>query len=87
MKFRFHRGGYDKSMATEIHVSSREELIEAIQAQIDKGMSFPVEEIKFDYAGFDDRCNWDTWHVSIKWPFEWNWGVVGMSDGVFPTLP
>lgn len=70
MKFRFHRGGFDESMATTIEVDNIEHLASVLK--------FP-HEITFQHCGIDSRNGWDTYYVIA------NDCVVGMSDGIIVT--
>jgi hypothetical protein len=75
MKFRFHRGGFNESMATTIEVHSMEELAEKIE--------FP-KEIVFQPCGVDARNGWNTFYVIADDK------IVGMSDGSYfdhETIP
>lgn len=74
MKFRYHRGGYEDSMSTEIIVNSKAELLQHINAgrHIQK-----IEDVTFEHIGVDPRNGWNTHYVLLI-----GGGVIGMSDGI-----
>lgn len=74
MKFRYHRGGYEDSMSTEISVNTKAELLRHINTgrHIQK-----IEDIVFEHVGVDDRNGWNTHYV-----LRIDGGVIGMSDGI-----
>ena len=77
MKFREHRGQLSDSMATQIKVNSEKELLEHINSTYEPcGMSF--DKVKFQYVGFDERINQETYYVSIL--IDNCWSCIGMSD-------
>lgn len=71
-KFRWHRGGYEESMATVVPVRSKSELVTII---LDSFL-FPENHIEIKpYSGIDPRNGWDTHLVSV------NGKAVGFTDG------
>lgn len=82
MKYRDHRGGLDESMATQIEVNNIDELKDHLNKTWN-GLGTTVEEIKFEYYGYDSRINWNTHLVSVRLNVDDFFTVVGMSDGKF----
>jgi hypothetical protein len=74
MKFRFHRGGLDESMATAVDVDGWDGLVAHIASQTNFSHFTPATMKVVPY-GFDDRIGWDTHLVSDSY------GVIGMTDG------
>ena len=72
MKFRHHRGGLKESMNTTVEVQTIDELKRVI--------SFNVEDVKFEYAGMDERTGWNTFYVLAKRYGRDEFHVAGMSD-------
>jgi hypothetical protein len=79
MKFRFHRGGYTESMATEVEVQSMQELRDHV---VSKFSAVTPTDIRFEHTVFDSRNGWDTWYVIAKFGNnpEDKEVVIGMSD-------
>jgi hypothetical protein len=78
LKYRDHRGSLDASMETVQEFSSKQELL----AYLNTNSIYEVTDVKFVYAGYDPRINWNTWYV-LEHVNEWGWIVVGMSDEKF----
>jgi hypothetical protein len=79
MRFREHRGSYDESMATQVWLANKEELIGYIKAQLGKyGLSFDHKKMSISryHDGKDPRNDWDTHIVVLA-----NYGVLGFTDG------
>lgn len=67
----------EDAMKTVREVNSLEELEAVINEDIAAtGLSIKKEDISFEYCGFDDRINWDTYYIHIR-----NEGIWGMSNG------
>ena len=77
MKFRKHCGQLSDSMTTQIEVHSEKELLEHINS-IHKPYGFTFNKVKFEYVGFDDRINQETYYVCVL--FDDRWSCIGMSD-------
>lgn len=78
IKFRFHRGGFDDSMKTVVHIETMGELIDVITKY---GGSF--YDLKFDdREAYDTRNGWNTRDVLIKTSENSHWTVIGQSDGI-----
>jgi hypothetical protein len=84
VRFRWHRGGLEESLATARSFDSRQELEEHVR----NGHSLPAEAvISYQGIGVDRRCGWDTYYVMVDGQ------CIGMSDGdprwlpmlIFPT--
>jgi hypothetical protein len=72
-QFRFHRGGYEESMATTVNVNSMQDLA--------KFTEYPVERLtvkRYDPPFIDRRNGWDTYLVLFDGQ------AVGMTDGPVP---
>lgn len=80
MKYRDHKGSLSDSLETTIEVNSIQEIIDHLNSYYNQ-FGKEVEEIKFDYSGFDDRVGWDTYYVLHRLKGEENFTVAGMSDG------
>lgn len=80
MKYRDHKGSLSDSLETTIEVNSIQEIIDHLNSYCNQ-FGKEVEEIKFDYSGFDDRVGWDTYYVLHRLKGEANFTVAGMSDG------
>jgi hypothetical protein len=78
MKFRFHRGGFEESMATTIEVSSMAELQIHIHTHWADRVD-PPHNIRFEHYIYDPRNGWDTWLVMADHPSGVTYPV-GMSD-------
>jgi len=84
MKYRDHKGSLSDSMETEQEVSNIEDIKKHLNKFYNKfGKS--VAEIKFEYIGFDERTNWDTYCVLHRLEGENEFKVAGMSDGCIKT--
>lgn len=68
MKFRWHRGSYEESMATVQTFSSR--------AELEKIVGGPVTLKDYGLRRLDRRNGWDTWIVLNA-----EGDAVGMTDG------
>lgn len=82
MKYRDHRGSLTASMKTERRVNSIDEIKEHLNKSC-KQFGKEVEEVKFEYVGFDNRIDWNTYYVIQRLKGEKNFTVAGMSDGSF----
>lgn len=82
MKYRDHKGDLQESMNTVIEVNSVDEIISHLNTsynQFDK----EVEDIKFQYVGYDSRIEWDTYYVLQRFKGSGDFTVAGMSNGCF----
>lgn len=80
MKYRDHKGSLAKSMSTQREIKTIDELMQ----YLNDGWSFlgkEVEEVKFEYCGYDERIDWNTFYVLQRFKGESKFTVVGMSDG------
>lgn len=77
MKFREHRGQLSDSMATQVELKTKEEFYKHLNS-IWNVYGVQVDEVKFDYIGFDKRINQETYYVSIF--INDAWSCVGMSN-------
>lgn len=75
MKFRFHRGGLDDSMKTQVLIFTEVHL----KKHIEKHIPSFKGDLQFKHIGFDDRIGWDTWYVLGDCFGEKNI-VIGMAD-------
>ena len=83
MRFRQHRASLKESLNTTREFKNKEELLNHLNF-IYCTKEESVIDIRFDYAGFDERTNWNTYYVLIKKDNYLNdYGIVGMSDGEF----
>lgn len=73
IKFRWHRGLLDDSLKTQQTVESKDDIERLIR---DEFTPFGIKEfnITYTYVGYDERCDWDTWYVSL------NGMCVGMAE-------
>lgn len=80
MKFRFHRSGLKESLETTVEVNSIDELKKHIEEKegYKEGI---IEEIFFEYSGFDERTKWNTYYVFYKKISRNVSFICGMSDG------
>jgi hypothetical protein len=76
MKFRFHHGGLQESLETEINVANIKELITAIETTYNS----KVLELNFSQFIFDDRIGWDSALVTALFSFRQFDGPVGYVD-------
>ena len=83
MRFRHHRANLIESLNTTREFKNKEELLNHLNFIYGtKGET--VIDIRFDYAGFDERTNWNTYYVLIKKDsYLSDYGIVGMSDDEF----
>lgn len=79
MKYRDHKGSLADSMRTVREVNSVEEIKQHLNTLL-YPFGKEVEEIKFDYSGFDKRINWDTYYVLQRIKGETEFTVAGMSN-------
>ena len=78
MKFRLHRELYEDSMS-EIRIFNNKKGLEDYLNKI-YNPYLKVEDIKFKYAYYDPRNDWETYYVLVKFFEEENYIVSGMSD-------
>lgn len=76
MKFRFHRGGLEESLATVVEFNSKEELQKIIEESLERKL--PPIECKF-YT-YDKRINWNTFIISAE-----GYGMLGFTDGLLDS--
>lgn len=81
MKFRFHKGSLEESLKTQIEVNTIEELISAIENYYSDTNQNKIVNLKFEYAGYDKRIDWNTYYVLVKLNNSSQFFVAGMSDG------
>lgn len=82
IKYRDHRGSLSDSMKTVQEVSCVEDIKRHLNEFYNEfGKS--VAEIRFSYAGKDERVNWNTYYVMFRLEGERKFTVAGMSDGCF----
>jgi len=77
MKYRDHRGGLAESMITVREFNNLSQL----KVYLLPIWSKKIMEIKFEYACFDERIGWKTYYVCVRFKYEREFRVVGMSDG------
>ena len=82
IKFRFHKGGLDESMATVVEVESLDEL----KAIIEKDWELPIHSIRLKYYCYDSRINWDSYIVMITIVNNKSEFPVGFTNGTFKDL-
>lgn len=76
MKFRFHRGSYERSMETTVELNDIEELAEHLDITPDKVRITP-------YSGVDHRNGWNTHAVEVFGKYESQiWSMEGLSDAL-----
>ena len=73
VRFRWHRGLLEDSMATEMEFGDRESLEEYVSSDL-KEWGLSKTEFSYPYAGYDSRIGWNTWYVCV------NGNCVGMAD-------
>lgn len=81
MRYRDHRGSLKESLKTTIEVNSVEEIISHLNEMYDYHPGRQVEEIKFEYGGWDARINWNFYYVLQKQQGDTFFTVAGMADG------
>ena len=83
MKFRWHRGGFKKSMETTIELRDTKELEELVVAWAKKHYIRSIGDFyRVDvspYGGVDSRNGWDTHIVTL------DGNAVGFTDGMPET--
>jgi len=77
IKYRDQRGSLEESMKTVRDIISIKELLKYLNSRYGPG----IEEIQFEYYGFDDRIKWDTYHVLQRKKGETAFTIAGMSNG------
>lgn len=82
MKYRDHKGSLSDSMDTVIDVNSPSEIISHLNKFYNQ-FGKEVDDIKFEYCGFDDRIGWDTYYVSARLKGSEEYRINGMTDGTF----
>jgi hypothetical protein len=75
MRAREHRGNLAESLATVFNFETKEDLLKEINERM--ATHFGPDDVGFLPQGFDDRCGWDTYLVSIR-----GYGPFGYTDGV-----
>lgn len=65
MLFRWHRGGFDDSMATAFAVESLRELVCRLRVEIRDGFRLEPVRLEFRHSGIDERNGWNTWDVDV----------------------
>ena len=89
IKYRDNMGSLDESMLTLKQVNSTSELLLYLNIKQNNvyGYDFlPVVEIKYEYAGFDKRINWNTYYVLQRVEGESLFTVAGISDGKLENM-
>ena len=77
MRFREHRGNLYDSLKTTIEIKDKQELYEILREDLNHFyFDFSIDDMQCIPQGFDRRCGWDTYLITIK-----NFGVIGMTDG------
>ncbi len=87
-KFRFHTGGLKESLETQTTTTSYEHLLQIVNDKYTLQNKVPAAKfthLKFEYGGFDNRINQETYYVIAYRPDK-HW-VVGMSDSIPPNTP
>ena len=80
MKFRHQKGSLEESIKDIKEFST----IDEIKAHLNKhpcNLRNLVEEVKFKYAGFDERIGWNSFYVLQRIEGESRFTVAGISDG------
>lgn len=79
MKFREHRGSFEDSMQTEVHIKDREQLLQHLKNLLEPWPTAPPvteDTVRIEpYYGVDPRNGWDTHLVYLK-----GYGVMGFTD-------
>lgn len=78
VKFRFHRGSLEESMANVYEVMNRQELINLINEQWPFKYQ-PILDVEVSRYVYDDRIGWDT-YIIIGY-FDGERHVIGFTDG------
>lgn len=69
MRFRWHRSELKESLGTTVEILDSTGLTKIIRDQ------FPSGEIVVTHYGYDNRCDWDCWIVTV------DGATVGFADG------
>ena len=75
MNYRDHKGSLEDSMATVQTVRTKQQLLKHLSSVYGKEIS----EVKFKYACYDERIEWDTYYVLAKVNTD-RFCIVGMSN-------
>jgi hypothetical protein len=81
--FRDHRWSLDESMKTVRIIKT----VDDIRAHLNDALSWfwkKVWSIRFNHAGLDERIHRDTYNVLIKYAWEEQETVAGMTNGIPP---
>jgi hypothetical protein len=73
VRFRWHRGLLDDSLATAVKLKNKDEIEKLIKHEYRKWGETKFK-FTYDYIGFDERCGWNTWYVCL------NGRCVGMAE-------
>jgi len=84
IKYRDHRGSLKESLETTQEFDTLDGLKNYLAGTLNRKYygNTKIETVKFEYARFDERCDWDTYYVSFKLNNKKDFFIVGMSDGV-----
>jgi hypothetical protein len=78
VKFRFHRGSLEESMANVYEVMNHQELINLINEQWPFKYE-PILDIEVSHYVYDDRIGWDTYIIIAYYCGERH--VIGFTNG------
>lgn len=79
-RFRHHRGNLYDSLETTIdNVYGEEMTLKNLEKYLEYEWGVIIQDIKQEYYCYDERCEWDTWLISIK--INDKFCVAGMTDG------
>lgn len=81
MKFRYHRGGLEESLATTIEVYSLDELMTDLKDKLES-KTFQISSIRFKDYGYDKRAWGKNYLVLVLNKWDGVESVAGMSDGI-----
>ena len=71
LRVRWHRGGLAESLATTFEIATLDELKTKIKEHHPFSWSLlesGLEQLQIIYYGYDARCDWDVWMVSLRGP-------------------
>lgn len=79
MLYRDNKGSLEESMKTVIEINNINDIISHLN-KIHKPLNKTIEEIKFQYLGYDSRIDWNTYYVLQRFENETEFNVAGMSN-------
>lgn len=81
MKYRDHKGSFEKSMRT----AQDFETVEHLKDHIESVHGRSVRQLTCDHTGVDPRNGWDTYSVLVKFQDSLGSAYVGQSNAKFIT--